>query len=316
MIDPSHPAHAAQLRQLKERVGGSQPRIWAPSFDGRVTEVVDGGISQLNNTLPPLDERISEIDDKDELAEADFSKIEKNLKKVKKAAGSPIQALRSHVAAILSNTLPVALYLTTAMTTSVDEGKFVVQFNSAMLAEKEKEWDQANMNPNTIWKSSKFVANLITLLASSKANTQQANKSMSLMPTLSLIRSTPTASFRAAFDTAKAAAEKKKQTTVISVSLADVHMLQLASRGQSEGHFSFAHSFAVAIGPEGLVVWQGYSDHGYRLDEWMARGGDRVRPWNEAEQFATDFGKLTESKVSKHAYPQFPNLMRPIPFPC
>lgn len=48
--------------------------------------------SQLDQTLPPVNERISEIDDKDELAEANFSKVENNLKKVKKA-GSPIQAL-------------------------------------------------------------------------------------------------------------------------------------------------------------------------------------------------------------------------------
>ncbi|TLD34381.1 uncharacterized protein E2P81_ATG04546 [Venturia nashicola] len=258
------------------------------------------GASQLNNKLPPLDGRISEIDDKDELAEADFSKIENNLKKTKNAAGSPIQVLRSHVAAVLSNTLPVALYLATAMTASIHEGTFVVKFNSELLAEKKREWDQTNIDFNKTWKSSKFIANLITVLASSKTSAQQATKFVSqfrgVSPTLSIIRSTPTASFRAAFDTAKVAAQKKKQTTVIGVSLADVHMIQLASRGQSAGHFSFAHSFAVAIGPEGFVIWQAWGEHGYRLDEWMGRGGDRIRTWDEAEQFVKDFEKLAGSK--------------------
>lgn len=265
------------------------------------------GAAQPSDTLPPLDGRICEIDDKDELAEADFSKVENNLKKVQKASGSPVQALRSQIAAILSNTLPVALYLASAMMTATSAGTFVIQLDSEVLTEEEDVWNRSNIRPDNIWKSCDLAANFILVVASSKTSAEQATKFLSISQsgpiTLSLVRNTPASSFRSAFDIAKAAAQKQKKTTVISIVLADVHMMQLTSRGQSEGHISFAHKFVVAIGPEGFVVWQAWgvgTGYGYRFDEWTDRDGDRVRTWDEAEQFVKDFEKLTDTTVREH----------------
>jgi hypothetical protein len=142
---------------------------------------------------------------------------------------------------------------------------------------------------------------VVLSLASSKAGAKQALKLMSTsrgrIPTLGLIRSTPTTSFRSAYNKAREAAKKHGKTTVMDVVLTDVHIFELAKQGKSEQYFSFAHSFVVAIGPQGFVVWQGWGEHGYRLDEWIGRDRDCVRDWDKVEEFVNGFVKLTADKV-------------------
>ncbi|KAE9965300.1 hypothetical protein BLS_004801 [Venturia inaequalis] len=297
LYNPSHPAHAARLRQLKERVGGSQPRMWAPSFDGRGTEVVDDGTSQLNSTLPPLDERVTEVLDDTE-PRSFFANVRIALETARNASGTPIEVLKLQIAANISDTLPIAAYLASTMTAAIEGNAWTIplfpkmfQFNADSFADAEN-----------IWKSCKFVTIFIMSIAASKAGALQAIKFCSMtrggLPTLKLIRNTPTSSFRSAFVVAKTAAQKHGKTTVIGVALADVHIFEMAQRGTSDQVFSFAHSFVVSVGPEGFVVWQAWGEHGYNLAEWLKRGGDRVRTWEEAEDFTKDFTKLTAGKGS------------------
>jgi hypothetical protein len=88
------------------------------------------------------------------------------------------------------------------------------------------------------------------------------------LPTLEQIRKTPTTPFRKAYQTAKEQARGSgKKTTVFATSLIDVHIFELAKQGRSQPYTSFAHTFVVGVGPEGMIVWQGWGQHGYGLDE-------------------------------------------------
>ncbi|OJJ65556.1 hypothetical protein ASPBRDRAFT_532719 [Aspergillus brasiliensis CBS 101740] len=61
---------------------------------------------------------------------------------------------------------------------------------------------------------------------------------------------------------------------------------------------SFAHCFVLAIGREGFRVYQAWGEHGYRLDEYLKRGGSQLRSWQEATAFLKNFGKLCHYSVS------------------
>lgn len=117
------------------------------------------------------------------------------------------------------------------------------------------------------------------------------------LPTYDSIRKTPSALFPQAFQRAKLAATNNKQTTILGVTLADAHIFELARRGTSEKYFSFAHVFTIGVAPEGVIVWQAWGEHGYRLDEYLNNGHGRLRDWSEADQFVRDFDKLVSQKV-------------------
>lgn len=134
------------------------------------------------------------------------------------------------------------------------------------------------------------------------------SRSLGGLPTLKHIRETPSASFDAAYRRAKQDAFGDRQrTTVMAVNLTDVHIFELGEQGKDQLHFSFAHVFVIAVGPEGAVIWQSWGKFGYRLDEYLNRGGGRLRDWQEADQFASDFTKLVSGKVSEN-----PALPRPV----
>jgi len=59
----------------------------------------------------------------------------------------------------------------------------------------------------------------------------------------------------------------------------------------------FGHTFTVGVGPEGVIIWQSWGEHGYTLPEYIARGGARVRNWQEAGDWVDRFDKLTQHKV-------------------
>lgn len=88
------------------------------------------------------------------------------------------------------------------------------------------------------WNSCKLAATLVLVLASSKETAYEAvtfqSQSLGGFATLSIIRGTPTASLSAAFKKVKAIATgPSKLTTVIGVSLTDVHIFELAEKGTS-----------------------------------------------------------------------------------
>lgn len=274
MIDSSNPAHASRLNQLKERVGGAQPRLWAQPSLERVTEVVD-----------------------DTESLSFFADVRLALETARKASGTPIEVLKLQIAANMSDALPIAAYLADTMTTAIQYNAWTIPLHPMMFNRNAETFADAE----NIWKSCKFVTIFIMSIAASKEGALKAIKFCSMtrggLPTLNLIRNTPTSSLRSAFVIAKTAAQKHGKTTVIGVAMTDVHIFELAQRGTSEQVFSFAHSFVVAVGPEGFVVWQAWGEHGYNLAEWLKRDGDRVRTWEEAEDFIKDFTKLTTGKV-------------------
>lgn len=156
------------------------------------------------------------------------------------------------------------------------------------------------------WNSCKAAATFVGLFACPTEQLFEILKfqitSLGYTPDLGMIRKTPTTSFLKAFKAAKERARgQERVTTVMMVSLFDVHILELAAVGNSEGYTSFAHTFVVGVGPEGVVVWQGlgydWGELGYGLDEYVARDGAKVRSWQEAGDFADRFDKLTQHKV-------------------
>ncbi|TGO07031.1 hypothetical protein BTUL_0344g00020 [Botrytis tulipae] len=153
-----------------------------------------------------------------------------------------------------------------------------------------------------LWKSCKMAATLVLLFATSNDPVfldnalKSQSRSLGGLPTYDSIRKTPSASLPLAFQRAKLAAKNNEQTTVFAVALVDVHIFELAQRGASEPYFSFAHVFTIGVGPEGVIVWQAWGQHGYRLDEYLNNGHGRVRDWSEADQFVRDFDKLAAQK--------------------
>lgn len=152
------------------------------------------------------------------------------------------------------------------------------------------------------WTSCKLAATLVLVLAASKESMFEAlkflSRSLGGLPTLPLIQNTPSASFKDAFNAAKASAMgHTKRTTVIAACLFDVHMFELAGKGISELYSSFAHTFVTGVGPEGVIIWQSWGEHGYCFDEYIDRGGARMRTWKEEDEFMGSFEHLEKLKV-------------------
>lgn len=153
------------------------------------------------------------------------------------------------------------------------------------------------------WESCELASTLILLLAAPRrlesllSALKFQSRALGGLPTLYATRTTPSASFQSTSHKAKEAALKDGKTTVLSVTLTDVHIFELAQRGLAEHCLSFAHTFTIGIGPDAVIVWQAWGKHGYSLDEYIRDGHARVRDLEEAEQFVKDFEKLASLKV-------------------
>jgi len=157
------------------------------------------------------------------------------------------------------------------------------------------------------WNSCKMAATLVLLFAAPRdgeslfSAVRTQSHSLGGLPTLEHIRETPSSSLDTAYRRAKQdASGQEKRTTVMAVNLTDVHIFELVEQGKAESYFSFAHVFVIAVGPEGAVIWQSWGKFGYRLDEYLNRGGGGLRNWQEADQFVNDFTKLVSGKVSEN----------------
>jgi hypothetical protein len=153
------------------------------------------------------------------------------------------------------------------------------------------------------WNSCKAAATLIGLLACPSDRVYEVVKFLSQalggLPTLKEIRKTPSASLQTAYQNAKAlACGEKHISSAIVVSLTDVHIFELAAKGRSEEFTSFAHSFVIGIGPEGVIVWQGWGEHDYGLDQWIKDGRAQVQTWQEAGDLVGVFEKFAAYKAS------------------
>ncbi|KAK4959190.1 hypothetical protein LTR10_003990 [Elasticomyces elasticus] len=150
------------------------------------------------------------------------------------------------------------------------------------------------------WRSCKAATTLVGLLTCPDDEVYSTRKFLSQglggLPTLDEMRNTPSASLPSALRKAKALARKENFATAILVSFVDVHIFELAAKHKAEKFTSFAHSFAIGIGPEGVIVWQAWSEHGYSLDQYIKRDGARLRTWQEAGDLVDSFDKLTQHK--------------------
>ena len=154
------------------------------------------------------------------------------------------------------------------------------------------------------WKSCKASATLVGLLACPLARVNEVLEflhyiSDHLKLTIEDIEDVPSDSLQMEFLNAKALAlGEKGLSTVIMVSLADVCHFRLAALDESGNHTSFAHAFVLGIGPEGVVIWQSWAEHGYSLDQWIDGGGTRIGTWKQAGDFVDYFEKFAAYKVS------------------
>jgi len=124
---------------------------------------------------------------------------------------------------------------------------------------------------------------------------------VSLMSFDAVVSKTPSASLGTAFKNAKSrACGDTGACALIMVSLVDVHMFELVKQGKHGTYSTFAHSFALGVGPQGAIVWQGWDseEDGYWLDKWIDNGKARVRDWQEAGEFVDTFEKFVAYKVS------------------
>lgn len=115
-------------------------------------------------------------------------------------------------------------------------------------------------------------------------------------------RERPSASLKSAFRDAKTrACGGEGKTSLIVVDLLDVHMLELKKQDRDEKYMNFSHAFVLGIGPEGVIMWQGWGQSGYGpygLADWIRNGNSRVRDWQEAGDFVNEFEKFVSVQVS------------------
>ncbi|KAG7429440.1 hypothetical protein Forpi1262_v009491 [Fusarium oxysporum f. sp. raphani] len=220
------------------------------------------------------------------------------------AQESPLLALKKKVEAIFNCGPDAAIFIFLKLQQSVTGSTYKRQGPRIEIDISANEETELNIDQSVshLWKSCKMATTLILLFASSndpacmQAALKLQSHSLGGLPTYESIQKTPSASLLQAFQRAKAVAVGEAKTTVMAVSLTDVHIFTLAKRGGAEQYFSFAHVFTLGVGPEGVMIWQAWGKHGYRLDEYLRDGHARLRDWDEADQFVRDFEKLASGK--------------------
>jgi len=156
------------------------------------------------------------------------------------------------------------------------------------------------------WNSCKAAATLVAIIVCRSDRLHEVLKFQSRqlggLPSYETICHTTSASLQTAFRNAKLLARSELGIlSLIVVSLTDVHIFELAKQRRSQGYTSFAHTFVIGIGPEGIFFWQGWGEHGYGLDEYIEIGGSQIRDWQEAGDFVDRFEKFVACKVSPFA---------------
>lgn len=106
------------------------------------------------------------------------------------------------------------------------------------------------------WNSCKAAATLVAILACRSDSLHDVLKFQSRrlggLPSCETICHTPSASLQTTFRNAKLLARGEGSiSSLVVVSLTDVHIFELAKHGRSQNYTSFAHTFIIGIGPEG-----------------------------------------------------------------
>ncbi|KAL8994981.1 MAG: hypothetical protein Q9169_005200 [Polycauliona sp. 2 TL-2023] len=130
---------------------------------------------------------------------------------------------------------------------------------------------------------------------------ETTSASLGGLPTMAMINDNESANLPIAFAKAKKSAIDGKvgKVTVIGVSFVDVEMIE---RGEKQcknmKYTSFAHTFVLGVARTGWRIYQAWGEHGYRLDEWLGKGGSQVRNWDAAKKFLKTFTRLSAAKGS------------------
>ncbi|KAJ5587770.1 uncharacterized protein N7459_003535 [Penicillium hispanicum] len=162
------------------------------------------------------------------------------------------------------------------------------------------------MMPKIRWGTSTVVATLVLILAAT-ADTDLMHEALDFfgwqsltLPRVSQVTKAESADFAKRFAQAKKAAIDGKvgEMTVLGVHLVDIEKLERLEKGCApREHCSFMHAFAVAIGREGFRVYQAWGEPAYRIDEYMKRGGSKLRGWDEGKKFVKNFSRLSRNHV-------------------
>ncbi|KAL8830943.1 MAG: hypothetical protein Q9191_001151 [Dirinaria sp. TL-2023a] len=120
-------------------------------------------------------------------------------------------------------------------------------------------------------------------------------------PTMHTISTTATASLTTAFAKAKKAAIDGKvgKVTILGVNLVDVDLIErLEQGGRDKDHTFFSHCFVLGVSRAGWRIYQSWGPHGYRLDQWLGRGGAAIRDWEATKGFLRAFNRLATAQGS------------------
>ena len=213
---------------------------------------------------------------------------------------SPLNSLYAKIYHFFDDGIQIASFRFAAIQTSVTMSEAEVKHFAYQAA------SLALVRKSLPWNSCKLAATLVLLHAVPKDSNVMfealnfQSQGLGGLPTMSMISVTPSASLAPRFAQAKKAAIDGKvgKCTVLSVSLADVEMIERGENGNKPmGYYSFAHTFVLAIGREGWRVFQSWGEHGCTLGEYLKRDGARLRDWKEATAFLKAFLLLATAEV-------------------
>ena len=161
----------------------------------------------------------------------------------------------------------------------------------------------SNLNATTIWRTPTMASTLVLLFACPNnvrtihdVVTDQG-RTFGGTPAIESTRTTSSMSLQESYQRAKSTAQGG-QSTVMVVTLHDVLSLDVDEREDIGNYFPFSHFFTIGVGPEGVRVWQAGGHNGYGFDQYLRDGHARLRTWDEAEKFASNFDTLASQEVS------------------
>ena len=123
-----------------------------------------------------------------------------------------------------------------------------------------------------------------------------------VFPGMKEVKKSPLQSLKMVVEEAKRAAADEERVTVLCVELVDLTVAKLEELGfeVADTYVTFARSFAMGIGPEGVVVWQAGGKNGaYTLEDYCNLDANKVMSDNDSNRFVTDFEKFAVEEVSQ-----------------
>ncbi|PYH48991.1 uncharacterized protein BP01DRAFT_388823 [Aspergillus saccharolyticus JOP 1030-1] len=211
---------------------------------------------------------------------------------------TPLEALDQELKNLFEGGVQAASCRCIALRSAVLRGQTTVRLRPRASLNR-----QLDLPIPSFWNTA-FIATTVVLLFASPPDPDATLAALSWLsyelggvPTMTDIRKYASADLSKRFAQAKKVAidGKVAKVTVLGVDLVDVEIIdrcEIQSRDME--YTSFAHSFVLAIGREGFRIYEAWREHGYRLDQYLMRGGSRLRTWAESKSFLKSFNKLCQ----------------------